>query len=245
MSESQQMNGNTERNEKTAAAEPRVVRLGFTKHGPIIFTSHLDLQRTMMRILARADLPLWYTQGFNPHAKLVFALPLPLGCASECELMDIRLEGDMPCDEVLRRMRRATVPGVEFTSCYPAAEKFAGIASADYTITLRLPGAGSVTERELADFLAEKPIMTTKKTKSGEAEVDIAPLIRSVKIAHGDGCLVIDTRLAAGSAENLSPELLVSVILARFGARARRSSEGADYSIVRRAVYDGEGKSFR
>ena len=102
-----------------------------------------------------------------------------------------------------------------------------------------------MTERELADFLAEKPIMTTKKTKSGETEVDIAPLIRSVKIAHGDGCLVIDTRLAAGSAENLSPELLVSVILARFGARARRSPEGADYSIVRRAVYDGEGKSFR
>ena len=213
------MSGMNEKNEKNAAVEPRIVRLGFTKHGPIIFTSHLDLQRTMMRILARADLPLWYTQGFNPHAKLVFALPLPLGCASECELMDIRLEGDMPCEEILRRMRGATVPGLEFTSCYPAKQKFAGIASADYTITLRLPGAGSVTERELADFLAEKPIMTVKKTKSGEAEVDIAPLIRAASVSRGDGSLVIDARLAAGSTDNLSPELLMSVILARFRGR--------------------------
>lgn len=245
MSESAKMSGMNENNEKNAAVEPRIVRLGFTKHGPIIFTSHLDLQRTMMRILARADLPLWYTQGFNPHAKLVFALPLPLGCASECELMDIRFEGDMPCEEILRRMRGATVPGLEFTSCYPAKEKFAGIASADYTITLRLPGAGSVTERELADFLAEKPIMTVKKTKSGEAEVDIAPLIRAASVSRGDGSLVIDARLAAGSTDNLSPELLMSVILARFGVRARRSSEGADYSIVRREIYDAEGKKFR
>ena len=142
-------------------------------------------------------------------------------------------------------MRGVTVPGLEFTSCYPAKQKFAGIASADYTITLRLPGAGSVTERELADFLAEKPIMTVKKTKSGEAEVDIAPLIRAASVSRGDGSLVIDARLAAGSTDNLSPELLMSVILARFGVRARRSSEGADYSIVRREIYDAEGKKFR
>lgn len=237
----------TEKKGFTPPTEPRVVRLGFKKHGGIIFTSHLDLQRTMMRILARADLPLWFTQGFNPHAKLVFGLPLPLGCASECELMDIRLENDsvMSCAEVLRRMQGATVPGLEFTACYPAAVKFADIASADYTITLRLPGVGAVTEREIADMLAEPSIVTQKKTKSGIVEADIAPLIRACNVRRDTGALQIDVRLAAGSVDNLSPELLVKVILERFGVRAKSSSMGADYSIVRRAVYNTRGEIFK
>ena len=75
--------------------------------------------------------------------------------------------------------------------------------------------------------------------------MDIAPLIRAASVSRGDGSLVIDARLAAGSTDNLSPELLMSVILARFGVRARRSSEGADYSIVRREIYDAEGEKFR
>ncbi len=230
----------------TPPSEPRVIRLGFTKHGGIIYTSHLDLQRTVMRILARADLPLWFTQGFNPHAKLVFALPLPLGCASECELMDIRLEnaGTMSCDEVLRRMRGATVPGIEFISCYPAVKKFAEIDAADYTIVLRLPGVGSVSARELKDMLDEDEIITQKKTKSGVAEANIAPLIRDADVENGKDELLIKVRLAAGSRENLSPELLVKVILERFGVRARRSALGADYSVVRNAVYDTRGNIF-
>lgn len=249
MPQSEKMNAEkmTEKKGITPPTEPRVVRLGFTKHGGIIFTSHLDLQRTMMRILARADLPLWFTQGFNPHAKLVFGLPLPLGCASECELMDIRLENDsaMSCDEVLFRMRGATVPGLEFISCYPAAVKFADIASADYTITLRLPGVGAVTDREVGDMLAEPSIVTKKKTKSGIVEADIAPLIHSSHVTREAGALKIDVRLAAGAVDNLSPELLVKVILERFGVRAKSSSMGADYLIVRSAVYNTRGELFK
>ena len=68
---------------------PVTIRLGFYKKGALQYISHLDLQRTFQRILSRAELPLWYTQGFNPHPKLVFGLPLPIGCESVCEMADI------------------------------------------------------------------------------------------------------------------------------------------------------------
>lgn len=226
-------------------AEPRVVRLSFSKKGAVIFTSHLDLQRTMMRILARADLPLWYTQGFNPHAKLVFGLPLPLGCAGERELMDIRIERDMPCDEILERMRRATVPGISFTECYPANEKYAGIASASYRITLRLPEEDPLSAGEVEKYLSSRSIITVKKTKSGETETDIAPLIRSVSVSTDGGSLVIDTVLAAGCTENLSPELLMSVLVWNFGSRAQAAFGMADYSVIRTGIYRADGRDFR
>lgn len=228
-----------------ALAEPRTVRLSFKKSGWVIYTSHLDLQRTMMRILARADLPLWYTQGFNPHAKLVFGLPLPLGCAGERELMDIRIQRDMPCDEILERMRRATVPGIEFCGCYPAEEKYAGIGAASYNIILRLPESDPLNAAEAEEFLNSRPIVTLKKTKSGEAQTDISPLIRSVSVKDGDGCLVIDALLAAGSNENLSCELLVSVLVAHFGSRVRNNAGLADYSVTRTNIYRADGSEFR
>lgn len=226
-------------------AEPRVVRLSFSKKGAVIFTSHLDLQRTMMRILARADLPLWYTQGFNPHAKLVFGLPLPLGCAGERELMDIRIERDMPCDEILERMRRATVPGITFTECYPANEKYAGITSASYRITLRLPEEDPLSAGESEKFLSSRSIITVKKTKSGEAETDIAPLIHSVSVSADGGSLVINTVLAAGCTENLSPELLIGVLVRHFGSRAQAAFGMADYSVIRTGTYRADGRDFR
>ena len=71
---------------------PKTVRLKFCKVGTLQYISHLDLQRTFMRIVNRACLPVWYTKGFNPHAKLVFGAPLSVGCESMCEMADLKIE---------------------------------------------------------------------------------------------------------------------------------------------------------
>jgi hypothetical protein len=77
------------------------VRLFYTKHSRMRFVSHLDMTRFMSRIIRRAKLPVWYTEGFNPHLYLTFALPLSLGMESEYEICDIRLTDDeFPIDEI-------------------------------------------------------------------------------------------------------------------------------------------------
>ena len=82
----------------------------------MIYISHLDINRMMTRAVRRAHLPMWYTEGFNPHPYIAFALPLPLGQSSECEFMDIRIEGDMTNDEVLKKLRAVMPQGVEIVS---------------------------------------------------------------------------------------------------------------------------------
>ena len=67
---------------------PETVRIKFCKIGNLQFISHLDLQRTFHRVLVRANIPMWYTKGFNPHAKLVFGVPLSVGTESMCEMAD-------------------------------------------------------------------------------------------------------------------------------------------------------------
>ena len=79
----------------------RAVRLNFSKTGRAIYISHLDINRMMTRAVRRAKLPMWYTEGFNPHPYLTFALPLSLGQSSDCEYMDIRIEGDITDEEIM------------------------------------------------------------------------------------------------------------------------------------------------
>ena len=67
---------------------PFTVRLKFRKVGKLQYISHLDLQRTFMRVIVRACIPAWYTKGFNPHAKLVFSTPMSVGTESEYEFLD-------------------------------------------------------------------------------------------------------------------------------------------------------------
>ena len=83
---------------------PITLRVKFFKKGRLQYISHLDLVRTMMKIIVRAKLPLWYTEGFNPKPKITFAAPLSIGTESMCEFMDIRLTEKMPAEEAMRRL---------------------------------------------------------------------------------------------------------------------------------------------
>ena len=67
------------------------LRLRFRKTGRAVYISHLDLMRTMQRAFSRAEYELEYSKGFNPHPQISISLPLSVGVASLCELMDFKL----------------------------------------------------------------------------------------------------------------------------------------------------------
>ena len=71
---------------------PQRLRITYRKDGPARHVGHLDVMRTWERAIRRAKLPLAYTQGFSPHARIALAAPLPVGTIGERELMDIWLD---------------------------------------------------------------------------------------------------------------------------------------------------------
>ncbi|MDC1142273.1 TIGR03936 family radical SAM-associated protein [Planctomycetota bacterium] len=111
-------------------------RLRFEKREALRFISHHDLMRSFELALRRSKLPLAFTQGFNPHPKVSFALALPLGVESLDEIVDIDLEYEqepMDCTEVMERLGEQLPPGMKFTQC-ELAEKRPVVAAADYLI---------------------------------------------------------------------------------------------------------------
>ena len=51
-------------------------RMKFAKEGRAKYISHLDLMHAMQRSMARCQMPLWFTEGFNQHAYVSVALPV-------------------------------------------------------------------------------------------------------------------------------------------------------------------------
>ena len=191
------------------------IRIWFSKRGRAKYISHLDLMRAMSRAVRRAALPIWYTEGFNPHPYLSFPLPLPLGQEGLREAMDLRLLDDMPLDEIARRFDKVLPEGIEVLG---AAQPWCGpgeIAAAAYEIAM--PCDDPNEWRANAEFLLAGGALTAKKMgKQGhrkiEKEIALAPLILTYDLRAGEGEALLSCVLSAGSEANLNPALLCEAL---------------------------------
>ncbi|MBE6619770.1 MAG: DUF2344 domain-containing protein [Ruminococcaceae bacterium] len=223
---------------------PRTVRVKFRKVGNLQYISHLDLQRTISRVLVRAGIPTWYTKGFNPHAKITFGLPLSVGAQSLCEYLDVRIERDMGNREIKQRLNDALTDELCVLDVYTAPEQsvFADIVWAKYNIRIRTEGLNETLAEQMQAYLTTSPLMMDKKSKSGIRQVDITTLIRSLRAYMESGELRIDTTLCVSGANYLNPEYLISALRDRFGILPVGEACG-EYSILRTNVYLADGET--
>ena len=193
---------------------PVTVRLKFRKTGSLQYISHLDLQRTFNRVISRACLPVWYTKGFNPHIKLVFSTPLSIGAQSVCEYLDIKIDREMTCEEIMKRLNAELTNELYITDAYFPSRDFSEIAWASYDVEINTQGASEKMAEEIQRVLTTSPVMLTKKTKSGEKEIDIIPLIYSVNTTFDSkqNTVKINCVLSASSTEYLNPEMLITAL---------------------------------
>ena len=198
---------------------PITVRLKFRKTGSLQYISHLDLQRTFNRVLVRACLPIWYTKGFNPHAKLVFSTPLSVGAQSVCEYLDIRIDREMSCDEIMERMNRELTDELYITDAYIPSSDFSEIAWSSYDIEINTDGANEAMAQKISALLTTAPLNLIKKTKSGEKEIDIIPLINEITAIFDvqTKTVKISCVLSASATEYLNPEMLITALKRELG----------------------------
>ncbi len=185
------------------------VRIVFSKIGRAKYVSHLDLVRTMTRAVRRAEIPLWYTEGFNRHPYLTFAAPLSLGHEGLRETMDIRLEDEMPFDEVVERLNRVLPEGIRAISAAEAVAKTALLTAAEYRITFYCD------VQVLRDTLALDSLTVEKKTKKKTTKtVELKPYFENAVVEEVGDTAVMTVTLPSGSADNINPNLFLTALCA-------------------------------
>ena len=219
---------------------PRTVRIRFRKVGKLQYISHLDLQRTMQHCIKRSGISAWYTKGFNPHYKLVFALPLSVGAESECELLDLRIDREIADEEILRRFNETVTDELRGLEAYTPTTKFADIAWAEYAVTISGTAVEGSMAAEAEQILTTSPLMMIKRSKSGEREVDLVPMIRSVKAEGGAGEMTLRLVLSAAGADYLNPELVITALRERLWPGVD-APDALSWRILREQIYCADG----
>lgn len=157
-------------------------RLIFSKKGNAVWISHLDLMRLFQRAFKRANLNLKHTQGYNPRPSVSIALPLSVGIASNCELLDFEIENDgVTCAEIKERINAVLVNGITVREVYAAGAKVRDISLLSCALQIKFCAAISDDDTaRIAALFDRDTVVVPKKTKNGVQDQNIIPMIRRI-----------------------------------------------------------------
>lgn len=220
----------------------REVRLRFSKTGRLKYISHLDINRAMGRAFKRAEIPLWYTEGFNPHPYMSFSLPLSLGVESLCESVDIRLIDNITNEEIKKRMNAVLPADLKIIDVYNDFRDNSEIVYSDYVYKFQFADNEKALEK-ISLLLSSDEMMALKKGKQGRKrvlkETNIKPFIDKYNISIRDDIIILNIRLLAGGEKNLNPSLLFDTIIRLINMDFEWKS------IARISLLDKDYKEFR
>lgn len=186
------------------------LHITFGKFDALKYTSNLDVAKLWERVLRRANLPILYTEGFNPRPRLALATALPLGITSECEILDVSLKDAIVLDSLVEKLTSVSPPGlriytiVEVPVRSPALQT--RVRSAEYRIHFPDSLDRDLLRERINALIGAETLDTRRERKGKSVTVNMRPLIHDLHI-DDNGDLI--AHLAVGDQGNLRPDELL------------------------------------
>ncbi len=190
-------------------------RLRFVKEGNAVWISHLDLMRVFQRSFRRGGILLRHSQGFTPRPYVSIALPLPVGMASRCELLDFDLsEGEgTPLSEVPARLNQTLPSGLKVLEAYEGGRKLRELALLEAELVLEYDqGVPPGAEKKVSSLVERTSLVVAKHTKRGIAEQDIRPMLRRLESRQAGGNELRVSCCVSAQNPTLNPMLLAEAV---------------------------------
>lgn len=163
------------------------IRVKFIRGEEVKYISHLDLMKAFERALRRANLPIAYSQGFNPHPQMVFGLPLSVGVTSEAEYADFELSVDVEPEKFAKILNENLPAGLKIEEAnylHGKSNIMKEISTASYDVLVfRAEDEEMVgIEGKIKELLAQDQVNVVKEGKKGAREIDIKPMVHGLKM---------------------------------------------------------------
>ena len=187
------------------------LRLIYEQTGRAVWMSHLDTMRTLQRALKRADIPIRYSEGFNPHELISILLPLSVGSASLCQIADIRVREDVDIAALPAKLTAVMPEGLRVTDCYEDAMKPAQLKWMRIEGRWEYDTADTKRVTEQCAELFSHPVEVMRKTKRGEGMFTITEHIRDITFTPSDE-LVTVRGIVSCADPVVNPELITAAV---------------------------------
>ncbi len=185
-----------------------VQRCRFAREGATTYLGHLDLMTVFERAARRAELPILYSQGYNPRPMMVFALPLGVGIESTSDYLDISLKCPYDAGDFAKEMNEALPEGLRILSAKSIPEPKDSIMSLVTMASYRFEAKGIRPAFETA--MKKESLMVTKMSKGKAKETDIRPLLLTITDTKENDPDCVEFMAMAGSANNARPDLILN-----------------------------------
>ncbi len=166
------------------------IRIRWTKRGRVRYVSARDLSSIWERALRRADLPIAYSEGFTPHAKVSFPDALPVGYDSTGEYAELTFAAPIVADRDLARLSRALPEGMDILTYFEVpdgAPKLARMLRATmWELVWPAVDAAELTDRLTARgraLLAADHIEVIRHRPDGDRTIDVRPAVLTLAAA--------------------------------------------------------------
>lgn len=173
------------------------IRITFVKQGALRYTGHLDLHKLWERAARRAELPLAYSQGFHPQPKMNMAAALPLGFSSRCEVMDMKLEQEVPLENLPTRLNSTLPPGIQVVDVQQVDEREPAlqtqVVSAEYEVALTEALDAAELKQKIDSIVQSISIPRERRGKV----YDLRPLIEDLQVLESDSLSSVQERAPA------------------------------------------------
>ena len=187
------------------------LRVRFCRGQELKYISHLDIIRLWHRACRRADIPLAYSEGFNPHPRIALAAPLPLGVTSDAELMDITCRRPVSPHFLIQAVNKKLLPGIEISKVFQVAIDQPSLQSlvrqAEYRVTVRTSETKQEIEAAISQLLGRDELPWQHQRDTGIRKYDLRALICDIRLEEfGDGICRLGMLLRCDSGGSGRPE---------------------------------------
>jgi len=196
-----------------------LLRSCFSVKGNIKFLSHLDLLKVMERTMRRAQIPVSFSQGFNPHPKMAFGTAKSVGLASECEYFDVELDGEMDPVDFRTKLQEKCPIGIEINDTKEISPEepalMAVINCASYQVVVKVTRELSPEEldKKIGSLFSQSKIMVERVSPKRKKEFDIRPGIISLTYSlYAPEKIIFEMDLNMGNQGNVRPGEVIDAL---------------------------------
>lgn len=219
-------------------------RIKFAKLEDLMYISHLEVIKTLRRIIRRAELPAAFSQGYNPRINLAIGPPLAVGLISKGEYFDLELETEMDKEKLISDLNSASPKDLKFLEAAAVPDDIRSLSSlvdtAIYTINFDYTETKSFEEEKemLEKFMDQEKIMIIRhRRKKSDRKIDLKKRIFSAEITDKNKWKFA---VVTGSRGNVRPEELNRSLREKYP----EIKEFSPLQVIREGIFVRDGEKF-